>query len=170
MVFNCLPSKALPCKTPGTINHSMQYFQTIRERPFLKIWSSASQVKKYETTLHLAEAHEETYFSDVGRSRPTSLPNSWWESVGMGSMGHGVFLKRWNLELWHLPHSFMNYVFLFFGFVFCFLGLHPQHMEVPRLGVQSELQLPASATATAMPDPSHICNLHHSLWPHHSVG
>ena len=35
-------------------------------------------------------------------------------------------------------------------------------MEVPRLGVRSELQLPAYARATATPDPSHICNLHHS--------
>ena len=31
-----------------------------------------------------------------------------------------------------------------------FLELHPQHMEVPRLGVKSELQLPAYTTATAM--------------------
>ena len=38
-------------------------------------------------------------------------------------------------------------------------------MEVPRLGVELELQLPAYATATAMPDPSHICDLHHSSWP-----
>ena len=29
-------------------------------------------------------------------------------------------------------------------------------MEVPRLGVESEPQLPAFATATAMQDPSHI--------------
>ena len=29
------------------------------------------------------------------------------------------------------------------------LGPHPRHMEVPRLGVESELQLPAYATATA---------------------
>ena len=35
-------------------------------------------------------------------------------------------------------------------------------MEVPRLGVESELQLPVYTTATAMPDPSRICNLHHS--------
>ena len=35
-------------------------------------------------------------------------------------------------------------------------------MEVPRLGVKSELQLPAYTTATATPDPSHICDLHHS--------
>ena len=36
---------------------------------------------------------------------------------------------------------------------FLFLGLHPQHMEAPRLGVKSELQLVAYTTATAMPDP-----------------
>ena len=35
-------------------------------------------------------------------------------------------------------------------------------MEIPRLGVTLELQLPACATATATPDPSHVCNLHHS--------
>ena len=42
--------------------------------------------------------------------------------------------------------------------------LHLQPMEVPRLGVKSELQLLAyvTATATATPDPSHLCNLHHS--------
>ena len=39
-------------------------------------------------------------------------------------------------------------------------------MEVPRLGVQLELQLPAytAATATAMWDPSHVCDLHYSSW------
>jgi len=36
------------------------------------------------------------------------------------------------------------------------------HMEVPRLGVESELQLLAYAIATATPDLSHVCNLHHS--------
>ena len=49
-----------------------------------------------------------------------------------------------------------------FIYLFCFLGLHPQHMEVPRLGVELELQLLACATATAAQDPSHICDLHHS--------
>ena len=39
---------------------------------------------------------------------------------------------------------------LFHSFIYlvCFLGLHLQHMEVPRLGVESELQLPAYTTAT----------------------
>ena len=53
--------------------------------------------------------------------------------------------------------------FLFF-FLFCFLRLKVQHMEVPRLGVESELQLSAYATATATLDLSHICDLHHSSW------
>ena len=53
-----------------------------------------------------------------------------------------------------------------FGFVclFCFLGLHLQHMIVPRLGVESELQLPAYTTATATRDLSRDFDLHHSPW------
>ena len=35
-------------------------------------------------------------------------------------------------------------------------------MEVPSLGTELELQLPAYTTATATSDPSHVCNLHHS--------
>ena len=35
-------------------------------------------------------------------------------------------------------HS-MRLLLLFFFFAFCFLGLHLQHMEVPRLRVKSEL-------------------------------
>ena len=37
-------------------------------------------------------------------------------------------------------------------------------MEVPRLAVELELQQPAHTTATAMHDPSLICNLHCSSW------
>ena len=53
-------------------------------------------------------------------------------------------------------------------FFFCFLGPHWWHMEVPRLGVKSELQLlPAYNTATATSDSVLIYDLHHSsgqLW------
>ena len=35
-------------------------------------------------------------------------------------------------------------------------------MEVPRLGVELELQLQAYAIATTMPDASRVCNLYHS--------
>ena len=59
------------------------------------------------------------------------------------------------------------FIYVFFIFVFLpFLGLPLWHMEVPRLGVKSELQLPAYATVTATPDPSCIYNLHHRSWQH----
>jgi len=37
-------------------------------------------------------------------------------------------------------------------------------MEVPRLGVQMELQLLAYTTATVISVPSRVFNLHHSSW------
>ena len=39
-------------------------------------------------------------------------------------------------------------------------------MEVPRLGVKSELQLPAYIIAMATSDLSRVCNLHHSSRQH----
>ena len=51
----------------------------------------------------------------------------------------------------------------FFGCcLFVFLGPHLRHMEVPRLGMESELQPLAYATATATKDPSQVCYVHHS--------
>ena len=44
---------------------------------------------------------------------------------------------------------------LLFFFSPHFLGPHSWHMEVPRLGAESELQLPAHVTAKATQDPSH---------------
>ena len=46
--------------------------------------------------------------------------------------------------------------------IICFWGLNSWHMEVPRLGVESELELPAYATATQ--DPSRVFDLQHSSW------
>ena len=53
-------------------------------------------------------------------------------------------------------------MFLFLFSFFCFLGLHLWHMEVPGLGVESELQLLVCTAATATRDLSCICNIHHS--------
>ena len=51
---------------------------------------------------------------------------------------------------------------ILFIYLFFFLGLHPRHMEVPRLGVDLQLQLPAYPAATAMQDLSCVRDLHHS--------
>ena len=49
-----------------------------------------------------------------------------------------------------MPTLFFFFLFFFF-FFFCFLEQHGQNMEVPRLGVESELQLPAYPTAHSNP-------------------
>ena len=55
---------------------------------------------------------------------------------------------------------------LFFFFFFSFLGLYLQHVEVPRLGVKSELQPLAYTTAIATQDPSWVCKLYYSSRQH----
>ena len=72
----------------------------------------------------------------------------------------------WDLGEW-VTLSIINGLckFLFvclFVLSFVFLGLHPRHLEAPMPRVYSELLLPAYARATTMPDPSRICDLHHS--------
>ena len=59
------------------------------------------------------------------------------------------------------PSSFILFYFILFYFIlfFVILGLQLKHMEVPRLGVKSELQLLASTTATVMQDLSCVCDL-----------
>ena len=52
------------------------------------------------------------------------------------------------------------------SFFFFFLGPHLQPMEVPRLGVDSELQVLAYTAAAAMPGLSRVCDLHHSSGQH----
>ena len=73
-------------------------------------------------------------------------------------------IKHWQPPILS-PNRFITPSCLEF-FFFCFLGPHPWHREVPRVGIESELWPLAytTATATAMPDPSRVCHLHHSSW------
>ena len=75
-------------------------------------------------------------------------------------------LKIFN-ACWLFTEKLVNCYIVTFGlertlpfFFFFFLGPHLWHMEVPRLGVKSELQL--LATAMTMQDLSLFCDLHHS--------
>ena len=61
-------------------------------------------------------------------------------------------------SMWEVKYSIKRDRSLFFFFS-VFLGPHPWHMEVPRLGVKLELQLPA----TTMWNPSRICDVLGSL-------
>ena len=62
-------------------------------------------------------------------------------------------VKDPTMQRWHSAVTF---------FFFCFLVPNPWLVEVPRLGVKLELQLPACATAIATRDLSQVCDLHHS--------
>ena len=64
----------------------------------------------------------------------------------------------------YLAFNIRKLLIEFFVFSFgWFLRMRLWHMEVPRLGVKLELQLP---DPTAVWDPSHICDLYHSLQRH----
>ena len=65
-----------------------------------------------------------------------------------------------NVILWH-EYGEKKLSVSFFPFLF--LGLHLMDMEIPSLGVKSELQLLAYTTGIAVPDPNHIFNLLCSL-------
>ena len=60
-----------------------------------------------------------------------------------------------------IPSEFA--AFFFFNF-FGFSELPLWHMDIPRLGAESQLQLPAHGTATAMPNLSLVCNIHYGSW------
>ena len=67
-----------------------------------------------------------------------------------------IFFIVIKLYIFNSSSSFLSFFFS------VFLGPHPWHMEVPRIGVQLELLPLAYATDTAMQDLSHVCNLPNS--------
>ena len=56
-----------------------------------------------------------------------------------------------------------SFIWLFVNSDWSFFFVLGLHMAVPRLGAESELQLLAYTTATAVTDPRCICDLCHSL-------
>ena len=80
--------------------------------------------------------------------------------------GNSQKLAEDHIGIFPIKHNVANIqdALFFFFLSFAFLGLHLPHMEVPRLGVEWELQLPVYTTAIARPDSSRICDLHHSSW------
>ena len=83
-------------------------------------------------------------------------------STNNASMKYIFFLISTDMYIF----SFKNDIILFLFYFFAFLGPHPRHMEVPRLGVELKLQLTTYTTATETRDLSRICDLHHSSRQH----
>ena len=117
-------------------------------------WGCSADTLTYECILH------------------TQIRNSVFSRAGSALLhSSGLTATLWNdqkilPEAFHLhlhDHTLWSYLFTYF-LSFVFLGPHLWHMEVPRLGVESELQSPPYATATTTQDPSHTCDLHCSSW------
>ena len=71
-----------------------------------------------------------------------------WEILrSLGDLWQKLGGKLWGKDQIYISY----YVTRIFFFFFFLLGLHPWPMEVPRLVVESELQLQAYSTATATP-------------------
>ena len=87
-------------------------------------------------------------------------------------------IKYWVCPLWFriafgVTHNFISLGYIFYDFFLFFFSFFlsfflfratPLAYGSTRLGVRSELELPAYTTATAMPDRSCVCDLHYSLW------
>ena len=67
-----------------------------------------------------------------------------------------------NYYFFNFLKFYLFYYYYYYYYYFCFLGPNLRHVEVPRLGVESELQLLAYTTAIVMCDPSRVCDLYHS--------
>ena len=90
-----------------------------------------------------------------------------WAAWGQCLWTHSIgLIMQWGLNKWaskRVKGKTYSQTFSFF-FFFVLLGLHWWHVEVPRVGAESELQLPAYTTTTAIPDLSCISDLHCNLW------
>ena len=91
-----------------------------------------------------------------------SSPNQVGVTMNSNYMDSEVMTCNSNFSLCQFNFFIILFI-LFFCYSFFFpQGPHLWHMEVPRLGVQSELQLLAYTRATTAQDLSHVCNLHYS--------
>ena len=90
-------------------------------------------------------------------SREGVLSVSW---RSLGGHGEGVCMEAEEAVVYSQLPDEAEITFLFF-----FLELHPQHMEVLRLGVELECSCqPVAQPQQPRISPSQIFNLHHSLW------
>ena len=74
------------------------------------------------------------------------------------------YSKKFLLDTDNSYSQFSKEVFIFIFYSILFLPPHLWHVKIPRLGVESELQLQAYTAAMATLNLSHVCDLYHTLW------
>ena len=141
---------------------------TSRRLPPAAMLTMAGRVSKLSETT-LTEPGENTIPPTCTCAWHTHAVGPWRQAEGLRKAARaptpqrGLGAKRPPAyRLPSFPRVFDVYPFLFF----CFSGLPPWPVEVPRPGVESELQLPVYTTATATRDPSCVCDPHRSARCH----
>ena len=102
---------------------------------------------------HTCHSHND---ADGKCSQADTLKAERWHPILGGTVGFWGHSQGFPSVILGLQIFYERRPFFFF---FYFLGPHLWHMDVPRLGVESELHLQAYTTATATSDPSHVFNL-----------
>ena len=106
---------------------------------------------------------------------PQGCPGSVFHTLGTSGQVHSDQYSIWYsclitvtiLQFRGSMETFPPFIVVFFFFFLPFLWPQLQHTEIPRVGRGwLELQPPPYTTATATPDPSCLCDLHHSSWQH----
>ena len=120
-----------------------------------------------------SSARSEPRLRPIPQLTTTPDPQPTERGKGLNPKPHGSWSDLFPLHHNGNSQNFLKYAFQNLKKIFFWggggsLGPHLPYMEVPRLGVELELELPAYTTATAMRDPSCICNLHHSSWQCHN--
>ena len=161
MAFNLLQFRLLVSTGPWDVQASESSSKARQEQPCSPgpahmtkdCWNRIPPIREF-TTIEISSSHGSG--GTVPRSRCQQAVQTL-EAVPSSSLqllGLLMFLGVGAAGVQSLPPS--SGPSSSFFFFFFFLGPYPWHMEVPGLGVESKLQLPASTTATATPDPKPI--------------
>ena len=89
------------------------------------------------------------------------------QSLYMWAISNNRYLTLLNSHYFPSPARLHNHVFIsfffFLFFVFClFRAIPAAYGGSQARGLIGATELPAYTTATATPEPSHVCNVHHS--------
>ena len=94
------------------------------------------------------------------KSFGANWPSIWLTRFSVFFILFYFILLYFTILFYFIYFTILSYFILFYFILFyfiLFLEPHRRHMEIPRLGVKSELELPAYTTATAMWGRSHVC-------------
>ena len=116
------------CAATNSLRTEIQKYHTFTHKSFLDL-ALGDKVQIGMNLLNLIWV--QPYHPDGSNGYISLLCNTW--AIPAISISKNITFS----EVYVFPHALLS--FFSFLFLFVYLGPHPQHMEVPRLGVELEL-------------------------------